>query len=203
MNEKINHYERFLERYDMDQVPWGDPLPPPEIQSLAAELPSGRVLDLGCGFGRVSIYLAQRGWSADGIDFIPKAIDVARTRAKEAGVAHLARFHVASAASLGFLAAPYDLAVDIGCMHSFSEELLRGYRRELVRLLRPGGRYVLFAHLRDSDEPVGDDGPRGIPESTISSLLRHDFHLERVEYGMTQVEDRPPWNSAWFWYQRR
>ena len=203
MNEKINHYERFMERYELDRVPWGDPLPPPEIQSLAAESLPGRALDLGCGFGRVSIYLAQRGWSADGVDFIHKAIDVARRRAEEAGVAHLARFHVASAADLGFLDPPYDLAVDIGCMHSFSEELLRDYRRELVRLLRPGGRYVLFAHLRDSDEPGGDDVPRGIPESTIASLLQHDFHLERVDYGMTQVEDRPPWNSAWFLYQRR
>ena len=41
---------------------------------------------------------------------------------------------------------PYDLAVDIGCMHSFTEEMLAAYRAELVRLLRPGGQYVLFAH---------------------------------------------------------
>lgn len=203
MLEKPNSYDRFLERYEADRVPWDDPLPPPEIVELAAGLEPGRAIDLGCGFGRVPIYLAQMGWSVDGVDFIPKAIEVAGKRAAAAGVGHLARFHVASAAELGFLALAYDLAIDIGCMHSFTEEMLRSYRSELVRLLRPGGLYVLFAHLRDESEATDDDGPRGIPERAIRGLMADDFHLERVEYGVTQVEDRPPWNSGWFWYRRR
>ena len=203
MIDKPDPYSRFLERYEAGPVPWDDPQPPPEIIALAAELEPGQALDLGCGYGRVSIYLAQRGWSADGVDFIPRAIEVARERAAAAGVAGLAQFHVASAAELGFLTPPYDLAVDIGCMHSFNELMLRGYRSGLMRLLRPGGLYVLFAHLRDEDEPVIDDGPRGIPERVIRELLVDGFELERVEHGVTQVEGRPPWNSGWFWYRRR
>ena len=81
--------------------------------------------------------------------------------------------------------------------------MLRAYRAEMARLLRPGGRYMLFAHLRDENEPVIDDGPRGIPERVIRELLDDDFRLERLEHGVTQVEDRPPWNSGWFWYRRR
>ncbi|MCA9866791.1 MAG: class I SAM-dependent methyltransferase [Anaerolineales bacterium] len=198
-----NPYERFLERYEGGRVPWGDPLPPPEIESLAAGLAPGRALDLGCGFGRVAIYLAQRGWLVDGIDFIPAAIEEARQRATAAGVAERARFHAASVDELDFLDPPYDLAVDIGCMHSFSEEMLRIYREELVRLLRHGGRYVLFAHLRDEETAANEEAPRGIPETSIITLLQTDFELETLERGVTQVEDRPPWNSAWFWYRRR
>ncbi len=183
-------------------MPWDDPLPPPEIVALAQTLPPGRALDLGCGYGRVAIHLAERGWSVDAIDFIPKAIDIARQRAASAGVAQRVRGHVASAADLHFLQPLYDLAVDIGCMHSFTEEMLVAYRQELGRLLRPGGRYVLFAHLRDQADE-GEEGPRGIPEATIMALLEPLFSLERVEYGTTQVEDRPPWNSAWFWFRRR
>ncbi len=201
MTEKPDPYDRFLERYEMGQVPWDDERPPPEIEALAAELPAGRALDLGCGYGRAAIHLAQRGWSVDGVDFIAPAIDVARERAAAVGVGHLARFHVASAAALGFLEPPYDLAIDVGCMHSFTEELLRGYRRELARLLRPGGLYVLFAHLRRAGEPI-EDGPSGIPESQIMALLEGFFALERVEYGTTQVEDRPAWDSGWFWFRR-
>lgn len=201
--EKPNAYERFLERYEADRVPWDNPLPPPEIIDLAADLEPGRALDLGCGFGRVPIYLARLGWSVDGVDFVPRAIDVARERAVAANVSDRARFHVASAAELDFLVPPYDLAIDIGCMHSFSDEMLRAYRSELIRLLRPKGLYVLFAHLRGEPEAIDEDGPRGVPERVVRELLDEDFQLERVDYGVTQVEDRPPWNSAWFWFRRR
>lgn len=195
-------FGRFRERYEAERVPWDDPWPPPEIIDLAETQLPGRALDLGCGYGRVAIHLAGRGWSVDAIDFIPKAIDIARQRVASAGVEEWVRCHVASAADLRFLEPPYDLAVDIGCMHSFTEEMLVAYRAELTRLLRPGGLYVVFAHLRD--EATGEEeGPRGIPETTLRELLEADFALERVEYGTTQVEDRPAWNSGWFWFRRR
>lgn len=202
MSEELSTYERFLDRYEAGAVPWDDPSPPPEIIELAAELPPGRALDLGCGYGRVAIYLAGLGWSVDGIDFIPKAIEVARQRAAAAGLSRQANFHVATAAELSFLNLPYDLAVDIGCMHSFAEEMLLAYRDEVARLLRDEALYVLFAHLRDELIEV-DDRPRGIPEEMIMDLMERSFRLERVSYGMTQVADQQPWRSAWFWFRRK
>ncbi len=202
MTEDSSLFDRFYERYEEGAVPWDDAVPPPEIIALGAELPAGRALDLGCGFGRVAIHLAGLGWSVDGVDFIPQAIDGARRRAAAAGVAERARFHQGSVAELGFLTPPYDLAIDIGCMHSFDENTLRAYAAELARLLRSGGHYVLFAHLRD-DVIESDDRPRGIPEDTIMALLGDDFHLDKVEHGITQVGDKPPWNSAWYWFRRR
>ena len=41
----------------------------------------GRVLDLGCGMGRATIYLAQQGWKATGVDAVERALRVARRRA--------------------------------------------------------------------------------------------------------------------------
>jgi SAM-dependent methyltransferase len=202
MEETDNTQQRFAERYEEGRVPWDDPAPPPEIVALADGTPPGRALDAGCGFGRAVVYLAQRGWSAVGVDFVPSAIAEARRRAAAAGVDERAVFHVASATDLAFLAPPFDLVIDVGCMHSFTEEMLAAYRDEIARLLRPGGQYVLFAHLRDAAEPAGTDGPRGIAEATIHDLLGKDFYLERVEYGVTQVEDRPPWRSGWFWLRK-
>jgi SAM-dependent methyltransferase len=199
MDSEHDLYRRFLERYEGERVPWDEPSPPPEVIALVATRPPGRALDLGCGFGRAAIYLAGRGWSVDGIDFIPQAIEIARQRAAAAGVAEAARFHVGSAARLDFLQPSYDLAVDVGCMHSFDEKTLRAYRDELARLLRPGALYLLFVHLRD-EEPATEDGPRGIAEADLMGLFASVFRLERVERGMTQVEDRPPWRSGWFWF---
>ena len=102
------------QRYRAHDVPWDQPLPPPEIIALADELPPGKALDLGCGPGRTSIYLAQRGWQCDGIDFVPEAIALAQERAAQAGVADHARFTVGSVTHLEGMAPPYDLAIDIG-----------------------------------------------------------------------------------------
>ncbi len=201
MDELDDTRQRFTERYEEGHVPWDDPLPPPEILELAETRPPGRALDVGCGFGRAAIYLAQRGWTVVGVDFIPQAIDEARRRAADAGVAERTRFVVASATDLTFLAPPFDLVIDVGCAHSFADDMLRRYGDELARLLAPGGEYILHARLRDS-ETAGEERPHGLEVATLLALLADDFVLERQEYGTTRVEDRPPWNSAWFWFRR-
>ena len=47
---------------------------------------SGSAITLGCGVGRETIYLAERGFSVIGVDFSPTAIQKARLRAKAKGV---------------------------------------------------------------------------------------------------------------------
>lgn len=196
-----NRLQSFTERYALGEIPWDDDLPPPELMTLVEEMSAGRALDLGCGYGRSSIYLARHGWDVDGVDFVPQAIEVARERAEEAGVAGRARFHAASVDDLTFLEGGYDLALDIGCMHAMSETELVAYREVLLRLLPEGAIYLLFAHLRGADDEDGD-GPRWIAEESLLALFADGFVLERAEFGMTQVEDKPPWRSAWFKYRR-
>jgi len=194
-------YERMLERYAAGHLPWDAELPPPEVMVFVPTLPIGRALDLGCGAGRASIYLARLGWEVDGVDFIPRAIELANERARAAGVSP--RFHLGSVTNLDFLSGPYDFALDIGCCHALRGEELQAYHRELLRLLRPGGRYMLFAHLRDDDEPLPEDGPRWADADALNALFQNGFSLDKVAHGMTQVGDSPPWRSAWFWYRRK
>jgi len=47
---------------------------------------SGKALDVGCGTGRVSIFLAKRGFKVDAIDIEPKVIEIAKRLANEAKV---------------------------------------------------------------------------------------------------------------------
>jgi SAM-dependent methyltransferase len=191
--------DRFTERYTTGQVPWDDVLPPPEVQHLVATLPPGRALDLGCGYGRTSIYLAQQGWQVDGVDFVPLAIAEARRRAKAAGTVKQIHFHVGSVADLHFAHGPYDLAIDVGCMHSLSTQLQESYRDELLRLLRPGAPYLLFARLRNPDDDPAS-GPSGMAETALRVLFA-PFTLQKTELGMTEGADYS-WRSGWFWYLR-
>lgn len=190
-------YERLLERYETGQVPWDQALPPPEVIELASHLPPGRALDLGAGYGRAAIYLAQRGWQVDAVDFVPQAVAGAAARAQAADVRGVT-FHHGPITDMSFLDGPYDLALDVGCMHSLTSSQLLAYRNELRRLLRPGAVYLLFAHLR---EP-GADEARWLDELLLMALWEDGFQLDKVERGMTQVADNPPWPSAWFWWRR-
>lgn len=53
---------------------------------------SGNLLDLCCGNGRVSIYMAERGFKTVGVDISRAFLEDARRRAQEHGVSNLATF---------------------------------------------------------------------------------------------------------------
>lgn len=66
-----------------------------ETEKLAVDLIEGRVLDIGCGAGRVAIYLQKAGHDVVGIDISPLAVETARERG-------LREVHLMSAADLDF-----------------------------------------------------------------------------------------------------
>lgn len=194
-------YKRFVERYTTtpNNLPWDDPLPPPEVIDLVPQINPGWALDLGCGYGRTARYLAQHDWKVDAVDFVGAAVEGGRRLARQNKVSHAINFHQASVTNLNFLrSGRYDLAVDIGCMHSFDSEKLIQYRDEVARLLRPAASYLLYAHFRTEIE----GRTHGIEQEQLEALFADQFHLLCAEYGQTVMEDRPIIKSAWYWYQR-
>ncbi|HUY79661.1 MAG TPA: class I SAM-dependent methyltransferase [Ktedonobacterales bacterium] len=211
--EQSELFAQMQLRYREGVIPWNQPLPPPEVIALAEQLAPGRALDMGCGAGRTCVYLAQRGWTCDGVDFVPEAIEMAQTRAQAEGVADRTRFVVASVTHIPTLSEPYDLVVDIGCMHNLRGDDLRLYAAEVTRMLRPDGVYLLFAHLADdalADALPGETEPDmshqlsqryGLSAQAILSVLTPHFALDRLERGQTTVGEST-WPSAWFWLRR-
>ena len=189
-------YTIMEERYKSGDVPWDDELPPPEVMDLVSNLEPGMALDLGCGYGRATIFMARLGWQVDAIDIIPDAVAKAAKRSREAGVS--ARFHIASILDLGFLSATYDLAIDVGCGHSLTNEGLVQYRDILRGLLRPGGYFLIFARMRTEDQEESETSLSGIKQDYILSTFSTGFDLEWYSMGETKVEDGPGWPSAWF-----
>jgi SAM-dependent methyltransferase len=191
-------FTTMTERYRSGNLPWADELPPPEIVALCEALPPGRALDLGCGLARSCIYLAQRGWQCEGVDFVPEAIAQARARVIAAGVSDRVTLHVGSVLALDHLEPPFDLAIDVGCLHAQPREAVPVYVAQLRRLLRPGGTFVLFAHLRDEADA---DEQRWTTLATLEDGFRDGFTVERRLLGTTRMADAT-WASVWMWMKR-
>jgi SAM-dependent methyltransferase len=79
----------------------------PECQRKALDYVKGRVLDIGCGMGRVAIALQSQGYEVTGIDISSIAIDLC----KERGVKDA---RVMSAAALDFKDNSFDTAILFG-----------------------------------------------------------------------------------------
>lgn len=78
--------EEFWEqRYAEADTVWSGK-PNQALVDVVGALPAGRALDLGCGEGGDSIWLAQQGWQVTGVDISPTALRRARAAARSAGV---------------------------------------------------------------------------------------------------------------------
>lgn len=133
--------------YRFTKPDWDTGVTPPEVKSAIDQFAQpGRALDLGCGTGTSSIFLAQHGWQVTGVDFSPRAIELARDKAQRAGVE--LDLHLGDVSRLDFLREPFDLVFDIGCLHSLDRESRTRYAEQLRRLTHPGSKFLLFGFIR-------------------------------------------------------
>ncbi|HLS65053.1 MAG TPA: class I SAM-dependent methyltransferase, partial [Ruania sp.] len=77
--------EYWEERYSGAEPVWSGRVNT-QLATLAADLPPGRALDLGCGEGADAIWLAERGWQTTGVDIAATALDRAARAAAERGL---------------------------------------------------------------------------------------------------------------------
>ena len=179
--------------YRMGKPVWDTGSVPPEVvEAIEKERTPGRALDLGCGTGTHSIYLAQRGWQVVGIDFSTKAIAVAHAKAKRAGTP--IDFRIADVTRLSFLAGQFEFALDVGCFHGLDAKGRTRYVEQLACLLRPGGKFMLWALDR-----VALFENYGIAPQIVEQLYAPQFTLTRSE----QAHHRSGRTATWYWFTRR
>ncbi|OBI35479.1 class I SAM-dependent methyltransferase [Mycobacterium colombiense] len=149
--------------YRIGFTPWdGHPL----AQSLreliegtrdAAALPVGSALEVGCGTGDCSIYLAQHGWRVTAVDFVAKPLERARAKAAAAGATvEFVQADVTQLSRAG-IGANFELIADNGCLHNMSDADRVAYVREISALAAPGARLLIVAF-----PPGGRFGVRGV-----------------------------------------
>ncbi|MGH8915867.1 MAG: class I SAM-dependent methyltransferase [Acidimicrobiia bacterium] len=125
------HWDERFEESGL--APIGDHGPPPGLASAAHLLPSdGLALDVACGRGRASVWLALRGLEVVGVDVSPVAIDLASRLAELSGVADRCRFQVHDLDA----GLPDGPEVDVVLCHLFRDPRLD---HAMVGRLAPGG----------------------------------------------------------------
>ena len=169
---------------------WDTGVSPPELLAFIASHPPGSALDLGCGTGTNVITLAQAGWQAAGIDFVPIAIRQGRRKASQLGLD--VDLRLGDATQMEGLSGPYDLVLDIGCFHGLESQVRRHYIDNLAARLAPGGSYLLYGFLAGSPGPV-----MGITPADMDDLGSRLELVERAD-GIDQVGRA----STWLTYRR-
>jgi SAM-dependent methyltransferase len=145
----------------------------PGLRSLVPAVAGRRVLDAGCGAGRNSVWLVEQGADVVGLDASPEMLRRARTRVP------------AAALSLADLAEPLDLeddSFDIA-IASLVMHYLRDWvptLRELRRVLRPDGAFVLSTHHPAAALKLSRSGDYFATELVVDrwSLAERDYDVE-------------------------
>ena len=175
-----------------------------------------RVLDYGCGYGNLGLYLSRNGAEVWGFDLSQPAIETANEAARQYGLA--AEFLQMDAATLSYPDDFFDLVVGFGVLHHVIK--YPEADAHLFRVLRSGGRAVFHETLWDNPlinfarrftSEHSDAGDAHLTEQEIRRFCRrfpqvelekrHLFYmlkrlakLPRMEWH-AELEPRPLWQA--------
>jgi len=157
----------YRERYKSGDTPWNAGQPDFNLIEVVTKNPilSCKVIDIGCGTGDNSIWLAQNRFQVIGTDISDIAIEKAKEKASKANV-ECDFIHV------DFLknkveGAPVGFVFDRGCFHSFgSEDDRRRFAQNVATHLEEAGRWLTIVGNADEDRQV--PGP---PQRTALDIV--------------------------------
>jgi SAM-dependent methyltransferase len=141
-----SQWEYIYQSIPVSQIPWETGEPAADILDLIknkALTTRMKVLDVGCGLGTQTRFLAQRGIAATGLDISETAVKKAREQLLKdidtITYTAAANFVVGDACKMPFSTASFDFVYDRGCYHHLNPRQRREYAKEVTRVLQPKG----------------------------------------------------------------
>jgi SAM-dependent methyltransferase len=136
----------------------------------------GSALDLGCGTGRWSVRLAERGWQVVGIDVVPKAIDAARHRAEQAGVDVTFKGGDVTALRAAGVGSNFSFLLDMECFNHLSDSARSLVAQEVDEVAAPDATLLLLVWARARRGPLPPGADRQDLEATFAGWRITDEH---------------------------
>ncbi|CAF2103012.1 unnamed protein product [Rotaria magnacalcarata] len=164
---------------------WETERPQPVIVKLVQQgFFYGKLLDIGCGIGDNTIYIAKHtsNVSITATDLVPKAIEVAREKAQKANVNILFEVvdMIADLSTTNLKQNSYDVILDAAVFHVFSNKDRLVYIKNLESLIKPNGLYI---QLCFSEKETRQGGPPRVKKSDLYQLFssKNGWTIESIE----------------------
>jgi ubiquinone/menaquinone biosynthesis C-methylase UbiE len=164
------------------QIIWGDGFLSPggseEIARLleGSDISGSQVLDIGCGLGAIDELLVREhhAGSVVGVDIDPALIAAMQQRIERAGLGGRIRGQRVDGGPLPFPADSFDVVFSKDSLVQIPDK--PKIFAEILRVLRPGGRFIASDWLR------GGSGP-------YSAEMMEFFRLEGIAYNMATLDE--------------
>jgi cyclopropane fatty-acyl-phospholipid synthase-like methyltransferase len=140
------------------------------------------VLDLGCGDGRNSLFMAAAGYTVIAVDSSPAGIEKLTRMARARGLDERLAGVVADVRDLPFLPELFDLVVAVTIIDHLPDHDIDALLERMIGALKPGGSAVIQVHT------IGDPGyrdPRANVASELASEIRHYFDYDELRARLT------------------
>lgn len=182
--------EKIYKDLSPNEIPWNIESPPDILKSIVTGgiVKPCKAIDLGCGTGNYSIYLASQGFDVTGIDISPTAIELARNSAIQRGIK--CSFKVADVlGGMNEVFDKFDFAFDWELLHHIFPSDREKYINNVCHLLNPGGRYLSICFSEENTQFGGKGKYRNTPlnttlyfssEEEMRSLFKSLFIIEEL-----------------------
>jgi ubiquinone/menaquinone biosynthesis C-methylase UbiE len=184
MGSNYGEWDEVYRNYPLDELGWELGKPRPLLVEYVEKglLPKGKTLDLCCGAGTNTLYLAQQGFDVSGIDISKTALEIAKKKAQQAKVN--IDFLMESFINLSFSDSKFYFVFDMGCFHHVHIEDRAKFIEGVHRVLLQGGVYMLtcFSHR---------NGPawNHFTRQQIIDLFSGCFELKQIRHNSSNEGD--------------
>lgn len=184
-NFSYRDWDRVYREYPLETLPWELGKPRETLVALVkkGQIKPGKALDICCGAGTNTVYLAQQGFEVAAVEISKRALEYAKKKMNEAKID--IRFVLGSFVTLPFKDEEFDFVLDMGCFHHVEIKDRDKFIEGICRVLRRNkGQYLLIC-FSDKNGPAWNHFAR---EQIIGYFSPHFKVLSLEHFGSIEAD---------------